>query len=326
MKVLVVGYGSMGKRRIRLLQKIIDNASFICVDKNPTRLMQSTEEGFKGYENLDQAISENPDLAFVCTSPGRHAEIILKLVSAKINVFTELNLVDRDYDLILARARENKVAVFMSSTMLYDKRIEAIDKMVKEHKKPVTYIYHVGQYLPDWHPWESYKDFFAGKRETNGTREICAIQLPWLINTFGKVDKISSVSQRCTDLEIDFNDSMVVSLKHQNGNIGVFVADIVSRKATTHLEIIGEEMHLIWGGHNDDLVLYDLQAKVLKPIKTYDSFEQIKGYSDNIIENRYADEIQDFFNMVYKKAKPRYSLEDDKYTLSIINEIERQEE
>lgn len=96
MKILVVGYGSMGRRRIRLLQKLVKNVVFICVDKSVSRLQQIREEGFLGYENLEQGISEKPDLAFVCTSPGHHAEIILQLVNAGINVFTELNLIDKD--------------------------------------------------------------------------------------------------------------------------------------------------------------------------------------------------------------------------------------
>ncbi len=323
MKILVVGYGSMGRRRIRLLQRLVKNAAFICVDKSVSRLQQIREEGFLGYENLEQGISEKPDLAFVCTSPGHHAEIILQLVNAGINVFTELNLIDKDYDLIMARAEENKVVVFMSSTMLYDKRIETIDKMVKDHKKPITYIYHVGQYLPDWHPWESYKDFFIGKKETNGVREIYAIQLPWLINTFGKIKTVSSVSQKCTDLDIDFPDSIIASFQHDNGNIGVFTADVVSRKAITYLDVIGEDIHIIWNGHNDDLFIYDSDKRESRLLEVYGSIEHEEGYSDNIIENRYEDEIKDFLSMVYRHTRPRYSLQDDKYTLKIIDEIER---
>lgn len=118
MKILIVGYGSMGKRRMRLLQKLVRDVSFICVDNNPVRLLQVKEDGCRGYENLEQALKETPDLAFVCTSPGRHAEIILQLVNAKIDVFTELNLINKDYDLIIEQAKKNKVVVFMSSTML----------------------------------------------------------------------------------------------------------------------------------------------------------------------------------------------------------------
>jgi len=322
MKVLVVGYGSMGRRRIRLLQKRIENAEIICVDNSPERINQIKEANLKAYDSLDTAIAERPEIAFVCTSPGHHAKIIIALVNAGINVFTELNLVDTNYDEIIKNAKEKNVTVFMSSTLLYNRQISKIDKFVKQTDKPLTYIYHIGQYLPDWHPWESYKDFFIGKKETNGVREILAIQLPWLINTFGKIASVKVNSQKCTDLDIEFNDSIAACFVHENGNIGVFVADVVSRKAVTYLEIIGEDIHLFWHGHNDDLTVYNTETKKMETIYSYDNVEHADGYADNIIENQYSDEIADFLDAVYKGTIPKYSIEQDKYILSIIDNIE----
>ena len=53
MKTLVVGYGSMGRRRIRLLKEIKPEVAFICVDLNPERLEQAEKAGLKGYSCLD---------------------------------------------------------------------------------------------------------------------------------------------------------------------------------------------------------------------------------------------------------------------------------
>lgn len=322
MKALIVGYGSMGRRRIRLLRSIVSDVEIICVDSNPERQKQAAEADIKTFGDLDEAIKEQPDIAFVCTSPGHHSEIILALVNSGINVFTELNLISTDYDKIIKTAQEKNVTVFMSSTLLYNKQIQKITELVKSTNKPVTYIYHIGQYLPDWHPWESYKDFFIGKKETNGVREILAIQLPWLIDTFGKIKNVSVSAQRCTALDIEFNDSIVSNFTHENGNIGVFVADTVSRKATTSLEVIGEDLHIFWHGHNDDLQVYNTDTKELEVISMYDSIEHREGYADNIIENQYSDEIQDFLDTVYKGSMPRYSIEKDSYTLAVIDKIE----
>lgn len=322
MKVLVVGYGSMGRRRIRLLSSIVKNPTFLCVDNNPERVNEIEKAGLKAFKSLTDAINEKPDLAFVCTSPGHHAEIISQLVLHKVPVFTELNLVSDKYDEILREANENNVVVFMSSTMLYNRQIQNIDRIVKTSEKPVTYIYHIGQYLQDWHPWESYKNFFIGRKETNGVREIYAIQLPWIINSFGKIDSVQSNRQRCTGLDIEFNDAIVANLHHVNGNIGVFVADTVSRKATTYLEVISENFHLTWHGHNDDLNVYDPVSKETKNVTAYENAEHQEGYADNIIENQYVDEIRDFLNAVYNHTEPKYSLEKDAYTLSVIDQIE----
>lgn len=321
MRVIVVGYGSMGRRRIRLLLRLVDYCEILCVDSSEKRREEILKDGYKCFSELQEAIKKGADVAFVCTSPGHHAEIILQLLEAKIHVFTELNLIDTEYSKIIALSKEKGKIVFMSSTMLYDKQIQEIDRQIKAVRKPVSYIYHVGQYLPDWHPWEDYRNFFIGKKETNGVKEIYAIQLPWIINTFGKIEYIKAVRNKCTDLDIDFEDSVITTFQHTNGNMGVFIADTVSRRAVTSLEVIGEDIHLFWNGCNDGLFFFNTEIGELCQINCYEKVEHREGYADNIIENRYIDEIQDFLNAVRGISLPMYSLEKDKYTLSIIKEI-----
>ena len=321
-KILIVGYGSMGRRRIRLLTGLIGEAQIIVVDLNKERLETASSQGYRIYDSLDEAIDERPDIAFVCTSPGHHADIIIPLISAGIHTFTELNLTSDRYDEMMNIAKEKDVILFMSSTMIYQKQMQIIKKYVDEIKTPLTYTYHVGQYLPDWHPWESYKDFFIGKKETNGVREILAIQLPWIIDVFGDVEHIYSETAHCTNLDIDFPDSIITLIRHKNGCIGTIVTDVVSRKPTTNLEIIGENLHLTWAGHNDDMLLFDIDNKEMEAVKIYDNEEHIEGYSDIIEEQPYRDEIKAFLSVIEGKEEPRYSLEKDLRILSIIDKIE----
>lgn len=322
MRILVVGYGSMGRRRIRLLKQIVSNCEFICVDSNPDRLEQVKKDGFEGFKNLSDAIDKCPNIAFVCTSPGHHAEIISKIISAHINVFTELNLVSDFYDEIIEQSQKENIKVFMSNTMLYDKQIIAIENEIKKKTENYTYIYHVGQYLKDWHPWESYKDFFIGKKETNGCREILAIQLPWLIRTFGKVKKTSVVRKKNTSLDIDFDDTYIVSIEHENGNSGVFVCDVLARKAVNYLEVMGENTYLRWDGTPETLVSFNSNTKRMEKMKSYDSVEHVEGYADIINEDQYRDEIRAFLDWINEGKEPVYSLLDDRYVLDLIDLIE----
>ena len=322
MKILVVGFGSMGRRRIRLVKDIDKEAEIMCVDSNKERMAQAQDAGFQVFESLSEGIDAKPDVAFVCTSPGHHHEIIIELLKAGIHVFTELNLVSNGYDEILACAQENNTKVFMSSTLLYKRQMELIDEIVKKQSGPVSYIYHVGQYLPDWHPWESYKNFFVGKKETNAVREILAIQLPWIVNTFGNISEVQSTRNKLTDLEVDYPDVIVSGITHENGNNGVFVADVVSRRAVTRLEVIGENVHIIWDGHNDDFYRFNLDSSQMEQVNVYPGDEHVEGYSDNIAEQPYREEIKDFLRMVKEGTTPRYSLEKDRYILSVIDRIE----
>lgn len=322
MKILVVGYGSMGRRRIRLYKQIDKDAEIICVDSSPERIKQIFEDGYKAYEKLEDAINQKPDFAFVSTSPLSHAEIIPVLLKNKINTFTEINLWSKNYDQMIRLSKENDVKLFLSSTMLYEETIKRIKDIVKKEKSPLTYIYHVGQYLPDWHPWESYKNFFIGKKESNGCREIYAIQLPWIIDTFGEVKNVHKVSHKVTNLDIDYDDSYITTFEHKNGNKGVFVVDVVSRLATSYLEIIGEKIHITWDGSNDGLKIFDIQKKQVETFVGYEDFEHNENYASNIAENPYLEEIKDFIGYVRNERIPKWSIEQDYSVLNLIDEIE----
>lgn len=323
MKVLVVGYGSMGRRRIHLYKQLDSDSHFICVDSNPERINQIKEDGYIAYSDLNDAFKEKPDFAFVSTSPLSHASIIPLLLKNKINTFTEINLSTKNYDQMIALAKKNNVKLFLSSTMLYKKQIKKIKELVHKETQPLTYIYHIGQYLPDWHPWESYKDFFIGKKESNGCREIYAIQLPWIVDTFGDIENVISISQKNTKLEIDYNDSYITTLEHKNGIKGVFVVDVVSRVATTYLEIIGENIHITWDGSNEGLKIFNLETKQIQSFKAYENEVHDQNYAKNIVENTYLDEIKDFINYVKKGTEPKWSIDKDYKILKLIDQIEK---
>lgn len=322
MKVLVVGYGSMGRRRIRLYKQIDNDARFICVDQNSERRQQIKDDGHIAYADLSEAIKEKPDLAFVSSSPLSHAALIPILLQNKINTFTEINLSSKNYDQMQFLANQNGTKLFLSSTMLYEEPIKKIKSLVQKETQPLTYIYHIGQYLPDWHPWESYKSFFIGKKESNGCREIYAIQLPWIIDTFGDVKKLTAISHKSTSLEIDYNDTYITTLEHINGIKGVFVVDVVSRIATTYLEIIGENIHITWDGSNNGLKVYDITTKKTETFVAYENKIHDNNYAENIAENPYLDEIKDFINYIQNETEPRWSIKKDYIVLDLIDKIE----
>ncbi len=89
----------------------------------------------------------------------------------------------------------------------------------------------------------------------------------------------------------------------------------------TRLEIIGEDLHLFWDGHNDDLRVLNLETKELESVRVYESEEHIEGYSDNIAEEPYRDEIKEFIEAIEGK-QVRYGLEQDGYVLGLIDKIE----
>jgi len=325
MKVLVIGYGSMGRRRIRLLKKLCNEIKILCVDSSNERRRQAESEGYISFHSIEEALAEQYDCAFICTSPGHHADLILLLIEKKINVFTELNLVSDRYDEIIQKSEEKKVKVFMSSTMLYNKQIQSIQSIVSSTDKTLNYIFHVGQYLPDWYPWESYKDYFVANKETNGCREIMAIQLPWIYKTFGEINSFSVLKKDSTELDIEYDDTYYLQLYHKNKCFGTFICDVVSRRATSHLEIFNEDIFITWEGTPESLYSFNKTTGEMEKVSSYNSAIHIDGYADNIIEDDYEDEVAAFLSWIYEDITPLYMIQDDKYIISVINQIEERE-
>ena len=324
MELLVVGLGSMGKRRARLIRGVEPSAALAGVDFAPARREEALEDpGATGADLIAAAVAARRfDAAFVCTAPLTHAGIIGELLDAGLPVFTELNLVDDGYDALIAKAAQKGLPLFLSSTMLYRAETQYIKRRVAAFAKPVNYIYHIGQYLPDWHPWENYKNFFVGDRRTGGVREIFGIDLPWLLDAFGPVKHVYAEKDKLSGLEIDYPDSYFVTLRHENGTKGLLAADVVSPKAVRNFEVFGEGLHLFWEGNPRALYSYNAETREKEFVDTYGSFEHDARYSDNIVENAYVDEITNFFGVLAGREQPRWSFEKDKEAIALIERIE----
>lgn len=323
MNILIIGLGSMGKRRARLIKGVQKDAALYGVDLTESRRNEAEALGIQAYGSIAAAVAaQHFDAAFVCTAPATHAKIISEVLDSAIPVFTELNLIADGYAELTAKAKEKNVPLFLSSTMLYRGETQYIDKEVKAFGKAVNYIYHIGQYLPDWHPWESYKNFFVGDARTGGVREIFGIDLPWLLHTFGDVVSVQVQKDKISTLEIGYPDSYFVLLRHANGTKGMLAVDVVSPKAVRNFEVFGEGLHLFWEGNPKALYRFNADTKEKEPVDTYASFEHDARYSDNIVENAYVDEIANFFGVLNGTQTAKYSFAQDTKTLALIDKIE----
>lgn len=324
MVILVAGLGSMGRRRIRLINQYNGEYEILGVDLNAERRAQAENQfHIKTYDSLQYVLeTRKVDCIFISTAPLSHFSIIKTCLENNIHVFTELNLVAVEYDSNIALAKKNKCVLFLSSTFLYREEVQFIQTKVKEYDKKLNYIYHIGQYLPDWHPWENYRQFFAGNKQTNGCREILAIELPWLVRTFGMIKNIMVAKDNITDLDIDYMDNYLIFLEHESGHKGALAVDIVSRKAVRNMEIYGEEFYISWNGSPEGLYQLDLKSKENIQINLYKNIDKLNEYNAQVIENAYYNEVVNFFEVLKGSGKPRYTFEEDKIVLSVIDDIE----
>ncbi len=334
MRIVIIGLGSMGKRRMRLLHEISElqnrEIELFGIDgredrrKEAERMAAEGGYGIRTAAGLSELTSADLDAAVISTSPLSHADIIAECLGKGLHVFTELNLVTDKYDENMALAHEKGLKLFLSSTPIYREEMQYITDKVTDSSDygKINYTYHVGQYLPDWHPWESYKDFFIGNSRTNGCREILAVELPWITGAFGPVESVQVQSMRQTSLDIDFDDCYNILIRHSTGNMGTFTVDVTARMAVCDLKVISENIFITWDGTPEGLIVYDPDTKEKKTPDLYEHVEHREGYSNVIVENAYVNELNAFLDYLENDTEPAYGFKQDKEILDLIDEIE----
>lgn len=321
-KIVVVGLGSMGKRRIRLLKDHLQK-EVVGVDTNEERIRQ-TQELFHipCYPSIDEAFAANEiTAAVVSTSPLTHASIVKTLLEKRVHVFVEINLTDTGYEELLQLSQKNGRVLFLSSTMIYRYEVQRLYERAKGGHN-LNYTYHIGQYLPDWHPWESYKNFFVSDKRTNACREILAIELPWLIQLFGKITDFKIIRKKSTGLELDYDDTYLILLEHENNNHGTFTVDVVCRSAVKAFRLFGEDILIEWNGTQEGYLEYNFDTKKMESFDFGRTVIKDSRYADTISENEYLEELRCFFDKIEHPEHSYYDFTDDLETLQIIDRME----
>lgn len=324
MNIAVIGLGSMGQRRIRLLREIDRNINIYGIDIS----LEKCKAAEKKYQiktncNLLEVLRQKViDVVIVSCDPVCHYEKIYEALNHNCSVFTEINIVSMDTENLLQLVKDKGLTLFISSTMMYRKETKYIKDVVKDNDYKVCYNYHVGQYLSDWHPWESYKNFFVGNKKTNACREIMAIEFPWLADAFGDISNITSKSRKISSLDIDYPDSIHMIIEHTSGVIGTMNIDVVSRQGSRKFELIGENVIISWDGTPTGLKSFDLSSGIFQSIDLYANISQINEKNKTIIENAYKDELLNFFHVLSGEEVPRHSFERDAKIIELIDNME----
>lgn len=322
MKFLIVGLGSMGKRRIRCLKKL-GYEDIVCFDLREDR-RKETEEKYD-IRTIDDIKSLNfgeISAIIISTPPDKHNEYMGLAIKEKKPAFVEASVILEGLEGLNNLAKKKRVFIAPSCTMKFHPVIKDIKNVIesKKYGKVTNFSYHSGQYLLDWHPWESVKDFYVSEKETGAAREIVPFELTWIVDILGFPKNIIGFYGKTMDVGADINDTYVILLNF-NETYGNLTVDVTSRCATRSLILNMESGQIVWRWDENVVKLYDaLNQRWI--YYHYPQGQTVKGYNRNIIEDMYVDELKSFVNAVKGKEKFPNSLDEDIKVLKLLQKVE----
>jgi predicted dehydrogenase len=327
MNILIVGLGSMGKRRVRCLQHLGYGAEQIHgFDLREDRRAEAAETyGIHVHDAFDSAFeAAQPGAMVISVPPDVHHIYMKKALNLDVPFFVEASVVDEDLEAIIQHAEVKEVLAVPSATMLFHPAIKTVRRIIDDGilGKLSHMSLHAGQYLPDWHTYEAVEDFYVSQPETGGAREIVPFELTWVTTLFGFPKRVAGVVGKTIDIEgAEAIDDTYNFILDYDGFMVTGIVDVVSRSATRRIVINGERGQLIWDWVEEEVRVYDGEngAWTAHP---YDIAAAADGYDAKIGETMYIEEVRAFLNAVTGGGAFPNSLEEDLEVLRLLYAIE----
>ena len=252
MKVLLIGYGSIGKRHHEVLNDL-ENINSIDIITKQSLSEYRTYKSLKEISNLDEY-----DYFIIASETAKHyaqLKYIEKEVSNKL-IFCEKPLFEDLKELNIVNN-----SVFVGYVLRFHPLLEKLYSLV-QNEKIVSINVFCGQYLPTWRPNTNYKDSYSAKKAKGGgvlldlSHEIDYVQ--WLC---GALEEIKSYQVKISDLEIDSDDLTTFigkTNKETMVNLSIdYISKIPTRKILLHTLKYTYELDLI----KNKLICVDKEGK-----------------------------------------------------------------
>ncbi len=165
-RFLIIGGGSMGKRRMRcLLAHGVAASDIRLIDRRADRRAESRDRyEVESVDDLASGWAWNPDVVIVSTPTKYHMRYCLEAARAEKDFFCEIALSDKldGADELLALVKQHGLVAALGINNPWHAVMRQAKAWLGEESfgAPLTYQMAFGNYLPNWHPWERYQDFY----------------------------------------------------------------------------------------------------------------------------------------------------------------------
>jgi predicted dehydrogenase len=300
MRFLVVGCGSIGKRHIKNLVSL-NAGEILAFDTRADRRHEVRSQlGVATMDEPEELWEYNPDVAIIATPTSTHVQFALQAAEHQCHFFVEKPLSDRleGTRQLLDIAKKNNLVTLVGCNMRFHPGLKRVKRLLEEGAvgRVVAARAEVGQYLPDWHPWEDYRDSYSARRDLGGgiildaTHEIDYLR--WML---GEAEAVSCFAGRLSCLEIDTEDTAAIIIRFVSGAIGEIHMDYVQRLYTRSCQIIGDEGTIHWDYTTGEVRWYCAATK------KWHGFPDARDWEPN---KMYVDEMKHFLKCLAGEEKP----------------------
>lgn len=204
--------------------------------------------GIRSFSDLDEALAQRPDVAFI-TNPNRlHVPVALAAARAGCHLFIEKPVSDSldGVEKLLEVVERNRLVAFVAYQFRFHPGLRFVKRVLDEGRLGNLLAAHIvnGEHLPDWHPYEDYRETHPARRDLGGgCLRIQTHELDYALWLFGMPRRVFAVGGHLSRLEVDVEDSvsLLMECRHAGRPLPVHVhLDYLQRPPQRVCEVVGD--------------------------------------------------------------------------------------
>lgn len=327
MKILMVGLGAIGQRHVRNLVSLLGpeleliayrtrNLPTVLTDRmqvDPAGGDVNSRYHIRAFSNLDEALAQGPEAAFICNPSSLHVPVAMAAAQAGCHLFVEKPLshtlegIETLADTLDAHQR----IALVGYQMRFHPCLQRLYAMLASGAigRILSVRAEVGEYLPNWHPFEDYRQSYAARQDLGGGTLLSQIhEMDYLYWLFGLPQRIFALGGHLSHLEVDVEDvtSTMMECQVDGQLIPVHLhQDFVQRPPSRTCQIVGDDGKIEMDLNALSIRRFDYQGQMAEEVS-------FPGFQRNQL---FISELEHFFACMRGEQQPLVSLRDGAQSL-----------
>jgi predicted dehydrogenase len=276
-KILVAGLGSIGQRHVRNLRTLLgDELDLIAYRVRRTSPVIGADfsadddgdvesaYGIRAFDDLEHALAEAPDAVFVTNPNNLHLPVALAAAKAGVPLFIE-KPVSHDLDGVdelIEEVEQRGLTCLVAYQLRFHPGYRLLSELLEERwfGNLLGARIEFGEHLPDWHPYEDYRQMHVARSDQGGGVLLAQIHdLDLAYALFGMPKRVFAVGGKLSTLDVDVEDTASTLL---DCGVPVHVhQDFVQRPPIRTYEVIGEDGKAVWDHYAGTVTLLRADAE-----------------------------------------------------------------
>jgi len=314
---LIIGSGSIGQRHISNLKKIgINNITALRSKKGHYKKLPESL-GVKEISSWTEAKKIKSDIAIISNPSSLHIDAALKISGHVKGVFIEKPLSNNlsECNQLIDLLNNKKITSFVGHNLMFHPVIKKIIEFINENDigEIINIQCQVGQWLPDWHPYEDYTKAYYARKDLGGGVSLSLIhEIHLALALAGLPAYVSGEITEYKQLKLDVDVCSDLMIKHKSGAVSQIHLDFLQRPSHRSGLVTFEKAWLSY-----DFSKMQITAQKINE-EPYELFQN-SDFDPNIM---YIDQLKEFVCMVEEgRVKHKYDVLSAVESLKVVNAL-----